>query len=43
MKLIKKSPGFGEKAVTEAVWFLDYYINFAEENIKPIRLNKNII
>ncbi len=31
-ELIKKSPGLWEKAVKEAVWFLDYYINFAAQN-----------
>jgi DNA primase len=29
-ELIRKSPGLWEKAVKEAVWFLDYYINQAE-------------
>ncbi len=29
-ELIKKSPGLWEKAVSEAVWFLDYYINKTE-------------
>lgn len=29
-ELIKKSPGLWEKAVSEAVWFLDYYIQKAE-------------
>lgn len=28
-ELIKKSPGLWEKAVKEAVWFLDYHINLA--------------
>jgi DNA primase len=31
-ELIKKSPGLWEKAVSEAVWFLDYYIELAETN-----------
>ena len=30
-ELIKKSPGLWEKAVSEAVWFLDFYINLAKE------------
>ncbi len=30
--IIKKSPGLWQKAVSEAVWFLDYYINSAELN-----------
>lgn len=30
-ELIKKSPGLWEKAVGEAVWFLDFYINLAKE------------
>lgn len=29
-ELIKKSPGLWAKAIAEAVWFLDYYIDFAE-------------
>ncbi len=29
-ELIKKSPGYWEKAVSEAVWFLDYYIQKAK-------------
>ena len=29
-ELIKKSPGLWQKAVSEAVWFLDYYIHLAE-------------
>ena len=33
-ELIKKSPGLWEKAVGEAVWFLDFYINLAEEKFK---------
>ena len=31
-ELIKKGPGLWEKAVSEAVWFLDYYIDLAGEN-----------
>jgi DNA primase len=31
-ELIKKSPGLWEKAVLEALWFLDYYIILAENN-----------
>ncbi len=30
-ELIKKSPGLWEKAVSAAIWFLDFYINSAEE------------
>ena len=33
-ELIKKSPKLWEKAAAEAVWFLDYYINLAEEKFK---------
>jgi len=33
-ELIKKSPGLWEKAVSEAVWFLDFYINLAKEKYK---------
>lgn len=29
-ELIKKSPGLWEKAVKEAVWFIDYYIDLAQ-------------
>jgi DNA primase len=31
-ELVRKSPGLWEKAATEAVWFLDYYINLAQTN-----------
>jgi DNA primase len=31
-ELVKKSPSLWQKAVFEAVWFLDYYINLAEVN-----------
>ena len=34
-ELIKKSPGLWEKAVSEAIWFLDYYIGLAEINYAP--------
>ncbi|HYV33933.1 MAG TPA: DNA primase [Candidatus Limnocylindria bacterium] len=34
-ELIKKSPGLWEKAVSEAVWFLDHYINLAEMEYAP--------
>ncbi|MDO8663416.1 MAG: toprim domain-containing protein, partial [Candidatus Wildermuthbacteria bacterium] len=30
-ELIKKSPGLWEKSVSEAIWFLDFYINLAKE------------
>jgi hypothetical protein len=30
-ELIKKSPGYWEKAVSEAIWFLDYYIQKAKD------------
>jgi len=33
-ELVKKSPGLWAKAVSEAVWFLDYYINLAKENFE---------
>ncbi len=33
-ELIKKSPGLWEKAISEAIWFLDYYIDLAENNFK---------
>jgi DNA primase len=31
-ELLKKSPGLWEKAVKEAVWFLDHYISLAENS-----------
>ncbi len=31
-ELVRKSPGLWSKAVSESVWFLDYYINMAKEN-----------
>jgi DNA primase len=34
-ELIKKSPGLWAKAVSEAVWFLDYYISLAETQFAP--------
>ncbi len=34
-ELIKKSPGLWQKALSEAVWFLDYYINLAEVQFAP--------
>jgi DNA primase len=30
--LIRKSPGLWEKAIKEAVWFIDFYLNRATEN-----------
>ncbi|MBI5531060.1 MAG: DNA primase [Candidatus Doudnabacteria bacterium] len=33
-ELIKRSPGLWEKAISEAVWFLDYYIDLAAEKFK---------
>ncbi len=34
-ELIKRSPGLWEKAVNEAVWFLDFYIESAELSFAP--------
>jgi DNA primase len=34
-ELIKKSPGLWSKAVSDAVWFLDYYISLAESKFTP--------
>lgn len=34
-ELIKKSPGLWERAVKEAVWFLDYYIDLAQTSFAP--------
>ena len=34
-ELVRRSPGLWQKAVSEAVWFLDYYINLAETSFEP--------
>lgn len=34
-ELIKKSPGLWAKAVSEAIWFLDFYIEKAENSFSP--------
>ncbi|MDR3643073.1 MAG: DNA primase [Candidatus Doudnabacteria bacterium] len=34
-ELVRRSPNLWQKAVSEAVWFLDYYINLAESSFLP--------